>query len=184
MADKKEKPEETQAEPSSVAPSRKAASEKEESIVGSFLGSVPFLGGFFKELGKTEVFQKRFKEVDEQIKENLSRGDQRKLGFEANISVRPLSIRPTARLGEKPEKEKPKEKIVLGEDYYYKYKYHERELTLAVKAPREDVEMKIQGKNLRIKAGDFEKKIELPDYFKNAKKVEYKEGILVLELTR
>lgn len=143
---------------------------KEKSIVGSFLGSVPLLGDFFKELGKTETFQKRFEEVDEQIKENLKKGEKKRWGFEANISVRPIFN----------EVKKEASELSLHEDYFYGKKGHK--LTLAVKVPQEDVNWKIEGKTLCITAENFKKKIELPDYYVEIKKKQYNEGILVLEL--
>lgn len=150
----------------------KEKDKKEKGITESFLGGIPFLGGFFKELGKTEVFQERFKEVDEKIKENLKKGEKKRWGFEANISVRPIIN----------EIKKETSEISLHEDYFYGKKGNK--LTLAVKVPQEKVGWEIEGKNLFIKGKNFEKKIELPDYFKEIKKKKYWEGILILELTK
>lgn len=150
---------------------KKKEDQKEKSITESFLGGIPFLGGFFKELGKTEVFQERFKEVDEKIKENIQKGEPRKWGFEANFSVRPL-LR---------EVKKETSELSVHEDYFYGRKGPK--LTLAVKVPQEDVNWKINGKNLFITADNFQKEIPLPDYFKEIKKKKYQKGILVLELT-
>ncbi len=146
--------------------------DKEKSIVGSFLGSVPLLGNFFKELGKTETFQKRFKEVDEQIKENLKKGEKKRWGFAANISVRPIFN----------EVKKETSELSLHETYFYGRKGNK--LTLAVRVPQEDVNWKIESKNLLITVENFKKKIKLPDNYVEIKKKQYQDGILVLELTK
>lgn len=151
---------------------KKKDDENEKGIVESFLGGMPVFGDFFKELAKTETFKKRFKEVDEKIEENLRKGHKKKWGFEAHISVRPI-------LNE--VKEETSE-ISIGEDYFYGKKGHK--LTLAVKVPKEDVDLKIKGKSLLITSDDFEKKIVLPDYFKSITRKQCEKGILVLELTK
>ncbi len=150
----------------------KKEDKKEKSITESFLGSIPILGDFFKELGKTETFQERFKEVDEKIKENLQKGEKKKWGFEANISVRPIMN----------EIKKETSELSIHDDYFYGKKGNK--LTLAVKVPQEKVSWRVEGKNLRIEADNFEKEIELPGYFKEIKKKQYRKGILVLELTK
>ena len=151
---------------------KKKVNETKKGIVEGFLGGIPAFGDFFKELGKTEVFQKRFKEVNEQIVENLRKGGKKRYDVEAHFSVRPI-------IG---EVKKDTSDIVIKEDYFYGKKGNN--LTLAVKFPKEDVGLKIEGKNLIITSENFEKKLELPDYYKNIKKKEYKKGILVLELTK
>lgn len=150
----------------------KEKDKKEKGITESSLGEIPVLGNLFKELSKTEVFKERFKEVDEKIKENLQKGEKKKWSFEANISVRPLI----------PEVKKETSELSIHEDYFYGKKGHK--LTLAVKVPSEEVSWRIASKNLLIKADNFQKEIKLPDYFKEIKKKQYKEGILVLELTK
>ncbi|MBI2672685.1 hypothetical protein HYX19_00330 [Candidatus Woesearchaeota archaeon] len=151
---------------------KKTEEEKEKGITESFLGGIPFLGDFFKELSKTEVFKERFREVDEKIKENLKKGGKRKWDFEANVSVRPIIN----------EVKKETSNIHLHKDYFYGEKGNK--LTLAVKAPQEKLSWRIEGKNLLIKADNFEKKIELPGYFKDIKKRKYEKGFLFLELTK
>lgn len=150
----------------------KKEKNEEESIVGNFLRSTPFFGGFFKELGKTEVFQERFKEVDEKIKENLKKGERKRWGCDADISVRPIF---------NDVKKEPPE-ICIHEDYFYEKK--ENKLTVVVKVPHEDVALKIKGKTLFITSVNFEKQIELRDYYNEVKKKQYKKGLLVLELTK
>ncbi len=151
---------------------KKNEEQKEKGITENFLGGIPFLGSFFKELGKTDLFQERFKEVDEQIKENLRKGEKKKWGFEANFSVRPLMR----------EVKKETSELSIHEDYFYGRKGPT--LTLAVKVPQEEADWKITGKNLLITTDNFEKSIGLPDYFKGIKKKQYQKGILVLELTK
>lgn len=146
--------------------------EDKKGIVESFLGSMPMLGDFFKELGKTEIFKKRFKEVDEKIEENLRKGQKKKWGFEADISVRPIIDKIREDTSE----------ISLHKDYFYGKK--DNKLTLAVKVPKKEVNLEIKYKTLLITSDCFEKKIELPDYYREIKKKRYKKGILVLELTK
>ena len=151
---------------------KKKKDKEEKSITKSFLGGIPILGDFFKELGKTETFKKRFEETDEKIKENLKKGEKKRWGFEANISVRPIFN----------EIKKETSELSLHEDYFYGKKRNE--LTLAVKVPQEDVNWNIAGKTLFITAENFEKKIELPDNYSEIKKKQYKDGILVLKLRK
>lgn len=150
----------------------KKEDKEEKGITESFLGGIPFLRDFFKELGKTEVFQERFKEVDEKIKENLQKGEKKRWGFEANISVRPILS----------EVKKETSEISVHEDYFYGRKG--LKLTLAVKVPSENADWKITGKTLFITSENFEKKIELPDHYRVIKKRQCQKGILVLELTK
>lgn len=151
---------------------KKKDDENKKGIVESFLGGMPLLGDFFKELAETETFQNKFKEIDERIEENLRKGEKKKWGVEVNFSVRPIIK----------EVKKDTSKITIGEDYSYERKGNK--LTLAVKVPQEKVILKIKGKNLLITLDKFEKKIELPDYFKDVRKKQYKNGILVLELIK
>lgn len=150
----------------------KKEDKKEKSITESFLGKIPFLGSFFKELGKTEVFKKRFEEVDAKIIENLKNGKKKTWGFEANVSFRPIISK----------MKKENSELSIHKDYFYKKENNK--LTLAMRVPPGKARWKIEGKNLFIKADNFEKKIEVPDYYQEIKKTQYKEGILVLELTK
>ena len=151
---------------------KKEKKNEEKGIVKSFLGGIPILGNLVKELGKTETFKKRFEEVDEQIAENLKKGQKKRWGFEANIAVRPIIDKVREETSE----------ITVKEDYFYGKKGNK--LTLAVKVPKEKADVSIRGKNLFIKSDNFEKKIELPAYYRNIEKKGYKKGILMLELTK
>ncbi len=144
----------------------------EKGITESFLGGIPILGDLVKELGKTETFKKKFAETDEKIKENLKNGEPKKWTWSVDVSIRPLIK----------EIKKETSELSIHEDYFYGKK--DNKLTLAVKVPQEEVNWKITGKKLIIASENFEKKIELPDYFKEIKKKQYQEGILVLELTK
>ncbi|MEW5896494.1 MAG: hypothetical protein AB1668_02275 [Nanoarchaeota archaeon] len=146
--------------------------EEKKGITESFLGNIHFLGDLVKELGKTETFKKKFAETDEKIKENLKKGEKRKWSFEANVSVKPIIK----------EMREEKEEITVGEDYSYGKKG--RKLTLGIKVPQEKVNLEIKYKTLLITSGGFEKKIELPDYYRNIERKKYQGGILVLELTK
>jgi len=146
--------------------------EKKKGITESFLGEIPILGDLFKELGKTETFKERFKETDEKIKENLEKGEKKKWGFEANLSFRPI-IR---------ELKKETPEITIEEDYLYGKKGSK--LILAVKVPKKEVGLKIKYKTLLIVSDNFQKEIELPDYYRTIKEKQYQKGILVLELTK
>lgn len=150
---------------------KKEDEEDKKGITESFLGGIPILGDFFKELGKTETFQERFKEVDEKIKENLKKGEPKKWGWEAHLSVRPIIS----------EVKKETSELSIHEDYFYGRKGPQ--LILAVKVPKEEVDLKIKYKTLWITSEGFEKKMELPDYYRTIKKKQYRQGILVLELT-
>lgn len=63
--------------------------KREKSITGSFLEGIPIFGNFLKDMAKTGTFQKRFKETDEQIKENLRKG-KRGVEIKGGVSVRPI----------------------------------------------------------------------------------------------
>lgn len=149
--------------------------EENKRYAESFLGSVPFLGGFFKELGKADVFKERFKEVNKKIEENLKKGGEKNWTVESKLSFRPLFE------GIK-QAEKDSSTFVMKEDYWYGKKGDE--LILAVKVPSEDVIVRLKGKNLLVNSPNFNKSIELPDYFKNIKRQEYKKGVLAVELAK
>lgn len=146
--------------------------EEKKGIVEGFLGGIPIFGDLVKELGKTETFKKKFAETDEKIKENLKKGEKKKWGFEANISVRPIIN----------EVRKESTEITIEDDYFYGKKG--RKLTLAVKVPKKEVDLEVKYKTLRITSDNFEKNIKLPDYYREIKRKQYREGILVLELTK
>lgn len=160
---------------------KKKEDEGKKGIVVSFLGGIPLFGDFFKELGKTETFKERFKEINERIEENLSRGEKRYVSVEGNISVRPLSLRPSSQRILS-ELKKDTSELSIQKDYVY---WKEgKKLMLAVKVPKEDVDANLTGKYVLIKGDNFRKKIELPGYYKNIEKKHYKKGILTLELSK
>jgi len=151
---------------------KKKDDETKKGIMESFLGSMPSSGDFSKELATTETFQNEFKEIDRKIEENLRKGEKKRWGFKVNISVRPIIK----------EVKKDTSKVTIGEDYSYERKGNK--LILAVNVPQEKVILKIKGKNLLLISDNFKKKIELPDYFKDVGKKQYKNGILFLELIK
>lgn len=146
--------------------------KKGNGIVESFLGKMPMIGDFIEELAKTKTFQKRFKDIDEKIKENLRKDRKGKLGFEADISIRPLFN----------DVKKDTSEIAIEQDYVYGKK--KDNMVLMVKVPKEDVKIVLKGKKLIITSDKFEKQIPLPDYFNRVKKKKYEREILVLELTK
>lgn len=154
----------------------KTNEEEDKHHVETFLGGMPLLGGFFNELGKTDVFKERFKEVNKKIEENLKKGGEKNWVVESRLSVRPMQ--PT-RGGETKE---GTTNVGIGEDYLYEKK--QNKLTLLIKVPKEEVNLSIQGKDLLITSDNFEKRIELPDYFKWFQKKQYKDGALMVELTK
>ncbi len=145
----------------------------EKGIVESFLEKIPLLGGFFEELGKTETFKDRFKEVDEQIKENLKQGIKKKWCFSADMSIKPI-------IGG--EKKATVSEINIREDYAYKKE--KDELILMVKVPNKEVKINIKGKRLTFTSANFEKQITLPDYFGTITKKDYEKGVLTLHLKK
>src|SRR3989338_6695983 len=135
--------------------------EDKKGVVESFLGGIPGFGKFFSELGKSEVFQKRFEKVNEQIEENLRKGENRDVSVEGNISVRPLSIRTYMRkILNEIKKETPEAEIKVEKDYAYGKK--ENKLILAIKVQKESVDAHLTGRRVLIKGNNFRKKIELP----------------------
>lgn len=149
-----------------------ADKNKKKGIVESFLGEIPLFGDFFKKLAKTEAFQEKFKEVNKKIDGNISKGCKKTWGFEANLSIKPLVNKIKKETSE----------MYIGKDYFYGKK--ENRLILAIKVPKKKVDLKIKDKDLLITSDNFEKKLKLPDYYKNVKIKQYKKGILILELTK
>ena len=159
----------------------KKKNEEKKGVVESFLGGIPIFGDFLKELGKTETFKERFKEINERIEENLSRGDKRYVSVESNISVRPLSLRPSSQRILS-ELKKDTSELSIQKDYIY---WKEgRKLMLAVKVPNEDVDVSLTGRNVLLKGDNFNKKIALPVHYKTIQTNDYKKGILMFELTK
>lgn len=152
--------------------SKKKDKENKKGLTESFLGGIPILGDFFKKLAKAEIFQKKFKEVDEQIKENLKKAERKKMHFEANFSIQPIINKIKKNASE----------LVISKDYFYAKK--ENKLVILVKVPKKEVDLNITNKNLLISSENFKKKIKLPDYYKNIEKKKYKKGMLILELTK
>jgi len=151
--------------------------EEEPKIVESFLKSIPLFGDFFKELGKTEVFKKRFEEANKQIQENLQRGEKKGWDFQAHISTRPIIRGPLVK-----EKKEGEAEIFIDKDYWYAKK--ENMLALAVKVPGEKVQIKLEDNKLILKDKDWEKIINLPDKYRTIREKQYKKKILALKLTK
>lgn len=159
----------------------KEKKEDKKEYAEDFLGELPIFGNFFKELAKTEPFKEKFREANEKIEENLRKGEKGRWNIETNLSIRPLSMRPSSPT--RPlvkEEEKITNSIFFGKDYLYSQK--DGKLILAVKVPKEGVNLDLKGKTLVITSKDFKKEIKLPDYFKSIEKKDYKNGVLVLEL--
>jgi len=151
--------------------------EEEPKIVESFLKGIPLFGDFFKELGKTEVFKKRFGEVNQQIQENLQKGEKKGWDVQAHISTRPIIREPLVK-----EKKEEEAKVFYGKDYQYVKKRNM--LALIVKVPREKVQIKLEGNKLILKDKNWEKIINLPDKYRNIKEKKYKKNILALKLIK
>ena len=111
--------------------------EEEPKIVESFLKSIPLFGDFFKELGKTEVFKKKFEEANKQIQENLQKGEKKGWGFQAHISTRPIIKEPLVK-----KKKEEETAVFYGKDYQYAKKGSM--LALAVKVPEKNVQIKLE----------------------------------------
>ena len=174
---KEEKPErKKEAEDESGKINETKEDDEEPKIVESFLKSIPLFGDFFKELGKTEVFKKRFEEANKQIQENLQKGEKKAWGFQAHISTRPI-IR-----GEVKKLKEDRTEIFYGKDYWYAEK--ENMLVLVVKVPGKNVQIKLEDNKLILKDKDWEKIINLPDKYKTIRKKQYKKNILALKLTK
>ena len=153
----------------------KEDNKEEPKIVESFLKSIPLFGDFFKELGKTEVFKKRFGEANKQIQENLQKGEKKGWGFQAHISTRPIIREPLV-------KKKEEAEFFYGKDYWYAKK--ENMLALAVKVPGEKVQIKLEDNRLILKDKDWGKIINLPDKYRTIRKKQCKKNILALKLTK
>jgi len=156
---------------------KKKNKEEEPKIVESFLKGIPFFGDFFKELGKTEVFKKRFEETNKQIQENLQQGEKKAWNFQAHISARPLIRGPLVKAKKEDEAE-----VFYGKDYQYMKKGNI--LALAVKVPGEKVQIKLEDNKLILKDKNWEKIIDLPDKYRTIKERQYKKNILALKLTK
>mgnify|MGYP001564390697 CR=1 FL=1 len=154
----------------------KEDSEEEPKIVESFLKSIPLFGDFFKELGKTEVFKKRFEEANKQIQENLQKGERKGWGFQAHISTRPI-IR-----GEVKKLKEEESAVFYGKDYWYMKKGNM--LALAVKVPGKNIQIELEDKKLILKDKGWEKIISLPDKYRTIREKQYKKNNLALKLTK
>ena len=150
----------------------RAKKGEEKGFAKSFLEGLPLLGDLVKELSKTETFKKKFEDVDKQIEENLRKGEKKRWGFEANVSVRPI-IEDAKREGGE---------LFIGNDYLCGMKGDK--LILAVKTPLEEVKLELKGKTLKLRAKDWKKLIDLPDKFSRITDIKYKNGVLMLELVK
>ena len=177
-AKKKNKEEKSEKKKEAEESEEKIDETKEEpKIVESFLKSTPLFGDFFKELGKTEVFKKRFGEANKQIQENLQKGRKKRWGFEAHISTRPIIKEPLVK-----KKKEDGSEVFYDKDYWYAKK--ENILALAVKVPGKNVQIKLEDNKLILKDKDWEKIINLPDKYRTIRKKQQKKNILALKLTK
>src|SRR3989338_9150888 len=95
------------------------------------------------------------------------------VSVEGNISVRPLSIRPSSQRILS-ELKKDTSELSIQKDYVY---WKEgKKLMLAVKVPNEDIDVSLTGRNVLLKGDNFNKKIALPAYYKSIEKKHYKKG--------
>ena len=151
--------------------------EEEPKIVESFLKSIPLFGDFFKELGKTDVFKKRFEEANKQIQENLQRGERKGWGWQAHISTRPIIREPLVK-----KKKEEEAAVFYGKDYQYMKKGNM--LALVVKVPGKNVQIKLEDDKLILRDKGWEKIINLPDRYRTIREKQYKKNILALKLTK
>ncbi len=150
----------------------KMGKDGEKGFATRFLEGVPLLSGLVKELSKTGTFKKRLEEADEQVEENLRRGDKKILSFETDISVRPI-IEETKKEGGE---------VFIGNEYLTGRMGNK--LLLAVKVPQEEIQMELKDKTLRLQAKKWKKVVHLPARFSKVVNIKYEKGILMVELAK
>ena len=141
---------------------QKKVEEKEESIVSRTLGGIiPGFGKFISSISKSSPeLQKRLEETDEEIKKRLAAGYSGKPKISYGYNIRAL---------------------VLGRS-----EEEERKMIIVRKVPKveeKDIKINIIGKKLiiEIEKEKYRKEIDLP-FYAGEKKVEYKNGVLRIEL--
>lgn len=142
----------------------KRIEEKEETVVSKVLGGIiPGFGKFISSMSKSSPeLQKRLEETDEEIKRRLASGWSSKPKISYGYSIG--GIRASV-LGRSKEEEKM---IVVRK---------------VPKVEEKDIKIDIIGKKLiiEIEKKKYKKEIALP-FYAGEKKVEYKNGVLRIEL--
>lgn len=159
-----------------------------DGVMGQF---IPGLSGIIKALEKSSPeFRKRIAETDSEIKHRLDTGWSNKPVVDYHFSTRPLSGRHGSTGRASPKAPAPQVKlpangparepiIDIFEDKDY--------ITVIAELPgilEADLDAKLSGRSLEIRAGELCKKIELPSTPRSIVERSYKNGIFQLKISR
>jgi HSP20 family protein len=153
-----------------------------EGVVGQF---IPGLGGIIKALEKSSPeFRKRIADTDSEIKHRIDVGWSSKPVVDYHVSTRPMSGRrrssaptPQVKMPANGPSREPIVDIFQDNDY----------TTIIAELPgvlEAELEVKLEGKSLLIKAGEFSKTLDLPGEPGAIIERTYKNGILQLKIAK
>ncbi len=152
-----------------------------ESVVGQF---IPGLGGIIKALeASSPEFRKKIADTDAEIKHRIDVGWSSKPVVDYHVSTRPIRrgsgrVTPQVDSVRMPAQGPVREPIVdvlEGKDG----------ITVIAELPgvsEEELKINLEGSELHISAGNFSKKIDLPNPVKDIREKSYKNGILQIKL--
>ncbi len=171
---------------------------KEEGAAEEILENIPFIGGIFKAVKKSPVFQERLKEVNEEIKEKLKKGGKKEpvveFGYRVG-SIKGGTIRGRfegtgIRVKPKPEEKAEVKKVEPGEARkehlvdIFKEKKGLKIITELPNVKEKEIKVKVDEKKLIIAAGEIKREVALPYLVKGKVKKSYKNNILEIKLEK
>jgi len=138
---------------------------------------IPPLSGLIKEATKTEVFKKRLKEIDEEVKRRLKGRPLKKsdLKLESGYSIRTILPEKKTKPTKKIEPKEIKKKHLID---VFDEKDKVRIVTELRNVKSKDIKTKIKDKIVTITAKTKKRTIKLPCTVKKQIKKRYKNGIL------
>lgn len=188
MAKKKITKKMKQAEP------REEKKVEKEGIAEEILEKIPFIGGIFKAVKKSPVFQERLKEVNKEIEEKLKKGGKKEPVVEFGYRVGTIRGRFGGEAAEraKPESEAKSKvkKVEPGEaqkEHLVDILEEKKGLRIVTELPpvkEKDIKIKVDKKILTITAGKIKREVTLPYLVKSKIKKGYKNNILEIKLEK
>jgi len=187
----------------------KKGNDKEEELAEEMLESFGF-GGLVDMLKKSEVFKERLDQVNEKIRKNISSKDEGEPKVDFNFSIgslkgkkstRKLSTRPPGGIRKeretdqwrpkKKKKDRGKEKkSEKGEEEKPLVDLFQEEEEVRVFAlfpgveKKEELELSFREKELILRAGQYEERLDLPESVELDPQIRFKNGVFDIKFPR
>lgn len=176
----------------------KPKAEEKGGMAEEILENIPFVGGIFKAVKKSPVFQERLKEVNKEIKEKLKKGGKKEPVVEFGYRVGTIKggtirgrFRGTGiRVKPEPEAKQKVRKVEPGEakkEHLVDILEEKKGLRVVTEVPNveeKDIKIKVDKKKLTITGGGIKREVTLPYLVKGKVKKSYKNNILEIKLEK